>query len=133
MSLIPMDGIASLVNTVVSRLWPDKTEVEKQQLQLALQESLQEFQLQQGQMQVNQAEASSGNKFASSWRPLAAYVCIVIMMFTYLIEPWTIWICKIHGVEVPPFPDMNASDMMNVLMGLLGLGAMRTVERIKKV
>ena len=77
------------------------------------------------QIEVNKAEAK-GNWFQSSWRPATAWVCVLGFMVNFLISP----IAHAFGIEVP---QADTSVMLPVLMGMLGLGGLRTMERVKGV
>jgi len=75
------------------------------------------------QIKVNEAEAK-GNWFQSSWRPLTGYGCVLGFMVNFLVSP----ICAGFGIIIP---QADTGTMLPVLMGMLGLGGMRTVERLK--
>ena len=75
------------------------------------------------QIKVNEAEAK-GNWFQSSWRPATAWVCVLGFLVNFLVSP----ICAGFGIIIP---QADTSTMLPVLMGMLGLGTMRTVERLK--
>ena len=77
------------------------------------------------QIEVNKAEAK-GNWFQSSWRPATAWVCVLGFTVNFLISP----IAHAFGIEVP---QADTSVMLPVLMGMLGLGGLRTMERVKGV
>jgi hypothetical protein len=77
------------------------------------------------QIEVNKAEAK-GNWFQSSWRPATAWVCVAGFAVNFLISPLT----APFGIEVP---QADTSTMLPVLMGMLGLGGLRTMERVKGV
>lgn len=77
------------------------------------------------QLAVNKEEAK-GNWFQSSWRPATAWVCVVGMAVNYMVSP----LLAPLGVAVP---QVDTSVMMPVLMGLLGLGTLRTFEKTKGV
>ena len=77
------------------------------------------------QIEVNKAEAK-GNWFQSSWRPATAWVCVLGFMVNFLISP----IAHAFGIEVP---QADTTVMLPVLMGMLGLGGLRTMERVKGV
>ena len=75
------------------------------------------------QIKVNEAEAK-GNWFQSSWRPATAWVCVLGLLVNFLVSP----ICAGFGIIIP---QADTATMLPVLMGMLGLGTMRTVERLK--
>jgi hypothetical protein len=77
------------------------------------------------QIALNTADAK-GNFFQSSWRPLCGYVCVLGLAVNFLISP----IAAGFGVVIPQ-ADMGV--MMPVLMGMLGLGGLRSFERVKGV
>ena len=77
------------------------------------------------QIEVLKLDAK-GNWFQSSWRPLAGYTCVLGLMVNFLISP----LAAGFGVEVP---QADAGVMMPLLLGMLGLGGARSVERIKGV
>ena len=75
------------------------------------------------QIKVNEAEAK-GNWFQSSWRPATAWVCVLGFLVNFLVSP----ICAGFGIIIP---QADTATMLPVLMGMRGLGTMRTVERLK--
>jgi hypothetical protein len=125
MALDPVTAGLDLAKTVVSTIWPDKSAQEQDQLAAALQ-------LVQGQMDTNKAEAASGNAFASSWRPMIGYICGFGCAWNWIGLPIARFIAAYlgHPINVSP---ADVSEMMPVLLGMLGLGGLRTVEKIKGV
>ena len=75
------------------------------------------------QIKVNEADAK-GNWFQSSWRPAIAWVCVLGFLINYLVSP----LCAGFGITIP---QADTGTMLPVLMGMLGLGGMRTLERLK--
>lgn len=76
------------------------------------------------QIEVLKADAK-GNWFQSSWRPLAGYVAVLGMAVNFLIAP----ICAGFGVVIP---QADMSVMMPLLLGMLGIGGMRSFDKLKK-
>lgn len=125
MTLDPITAVADLAKTAIQTIWPDKTEQEKAQLAAAVA-------LVQGQLDVNKAEASNPSVFVSGWRPFIGWVCGAACAWNWIGLPiakmgLTLWG---HPLELAP---ANLSEMMPILMGMLGLGALRTVEKIQGV
>jgi len=77
------------------------------------------------QIEVNKEEAK-GNWFQSSWRPATAWVCVAGFAVNFLISP----LAAPFGITVP---QADTSTMLPVLMGMLGLGGLRSLERVKGV
>jgi hypothetical protein len=94
----------------------------------------------EGQMKINEIEALSADKFSSRWRPLCGYICALGLFYQFLIMPVFPWIIKVGAVithhnsnAIPVLPSLDTSTLLPLLFGMLGLGAMRSVERIKGV
>ena len=88
--------------------------------------------LAKGQLEINKAEASSSSLFVSGWRPAVAWVCVLGMASNFVLIPMANFALAILESDIT-VPLIDTSTMMPVLMGMLGLGAMRTVEKINKV
>ena len=120
-----MNEVAELINTAISKLWPDKSEAEKQQLAAAVM-------VVQGQIDTNKVEATNPSVFVSGWRPFIGWVCGSACAWNWIGLPIASMALKVYQIEIPLSP-ANLSEMLPVLMGMLGLGALRTVEKIKGV
>jgi len=87
----------------------------------------------QAQMAVNAVEARHRSIFVAGWRPFVGWVCGIALAYQYIMHPILSWIVTIT-VDVPVYPpEIDLSTMMPVLLGMLGLGALRTAEKVKKV
>lgn len=85
-----------------------------------------------GQLEVNKAEAAHKSLFVAGWRPAIGWVCVLGMAGNFITIPITNMILELAGSDVA-LPLIPTGEMMPVLMGMLGLGAMRTVEKAKGV
>lgn len=112
----------------------------KAQAQLALMEMAQkgelahlnvEFELAKGQIDVNKAEAGSEHLFVSGWRPAIGWVCGLAFATQFVVGPLVTYIMVGFFNQDVVFPKMDFGEMMPILLGMLGLGAMRTTEKIK--
>jgi hypothetical protein len=118
-------GLSGLVNTAINKIWPDKTEAEKQQLAAAVM-------VVQGQMDINKVEAANPSVFVSGWRPFIGWVCGSACAWNWIGLP----IAKLTAVILGHSIDLSPADlteMMPVLLGMLGLGGLRTLEKFKGV
>ena len=87
----------------------------------------------QAQMAVNAVEARHRSIFVAGWRPFVGWVCGMALAYQYLVHPILSWIVTIY-VDTPVYPpEIDLATMMPVLLGMLGLGGLRTAEKIKKV
>ena len=84
------------------------------------------------QIEVNKNEAASKNLFVSGWRPFIGWVCGLGMCANFLIVPFVNFTLAVSG-NVYLIPMIDLSTMMPVLLGMLGLGGLRTVEKLKGV
>ena len=85
-----------------------------------------------GQIEVNKAEAQHPSMFVAGWRPAVGWVCALAMLFNFLLIPFINLGFDIAGYDIQ-LDLIDMQTMMPVLLGMLGLGGMRTAEKIKKV
>lgn len=88
--------------------------------------------LAKAQIAVNQKEAAHKSLFVAGWRPAVGWVCVLGMASNFMVIPLANFaLALVESTVVVPILDLT--QMMPVLMGMLGLGAMRTVEKAKGV
>lgn len=128
------DAIAAgskLVDDIVTRIWPDATEIEKAKLAQATQEIQNQYALVIGQLDINKVEAASPHWFVAGGRPAAIWVGVLSLLYSGIGISFLSWLALCAGLPpLPPFTDTTAN---TILMGLLGLGGMRTAEKLKGV
>ena len=83
-----------------------------------------------GQMEINKAEAASTSLFKGGWRPAVGWSCCFGLIYEFLARPLLPFFATLAGQEVPPLPALDTSTLMTLLMGMLGLGGMRSYERV---
>lgn len=127
------------VSRLLDKLIPDPEARAKAQLELL--KSEREFDLKElelalssdtAQAAINQEEAKSNNLFVSGWRPFIGWVCGVAFAYHYVFQPFLIFALAAQGrrVDLPEFP---MEMLLTVLLGMLGLGGMRTYEKVRQV
>jgi len=84
------------------------------------------------QIAVNQEEAKNNSLFVSGWRPAVGWTCCLGLAGNFILIPMGNFVMTLAGSDVL-IPLIDVSTMMPVLLGMLGLGSMRTVEKIRKV
>jgi hypothetical protein len=87
--------------------------------------------LAKGQLDINKAEASHKSIFVSGWRPFVGWTCGVALCYHFILAPLILFGVGISGHTVPPLPEFDMGSLMTVLMGMLGLGGLRTFEKTK--
>lgn len=126
-------AVSTLADDVVKRVWPDATELEKAKLVQATQEMQNQYQLILGQLEINKVEAASASLFVSGWRPAVGWVCVAGMAYVAILEPLARFLAVVGFAYTGVFPVIDTTITSQILFGILGLGAARTVEKIKGV
>lgn len=85
-----------------------------------------------GQMEVNKVEAASQSLFVAGWRPFIGWVCGAAFAFKFIGGPLAVVLMAMAGHPIT-LPVFDFTEMSTVLLGMLGLGGLRTVEKIKGV
>lgn len=131
-----VSGIFSGVKELVSAFKVDPTvaanNAEKlAEIQLAIQKAELDADtaIRTAQLQVDQAEAASNDKFASRWRPSAGWLGVLGLAYSVVIYPLLTWASLNFGWKTPPALDTGV--LVTILMGMLGLGAQRSYDKMK--
>lgn len=117
--------IATLIPAVTSLLdkfIPDTAEKARLAHEIATLSERHAQEIALAQIEVNKSEAASGDWFRAGWRPSIGYICAGGFAVNFLISP----IAAGFGVVIP---QADTSTMMPVLLGMLGLGGLRTYEK----
>jgi hypothetical protein len=138
MSFDPITAALDLGGKLIDRLIPDPAQKQAAALELLkLQQSGELAQLAadtdlaKGQLGVNQAEAGNASVFVSGWRPAVGWVCVLGLFYSFVLRPVGGPLAqKILGV---PMEALDMGTLGTLLFGMLGLGSMRTVEKINGV
>lgn len=129
----PLDlisGITPIISKVLD-LIPDPNA--KQRAQLEMQAELMKYAAEQGgqQADIDKVEAASSSLFVAGWRPAIGWVCAAAFAWNWLLYPvveWSLTVAGIHNIPLKPVMDGN---LMELTLGMLGLGAMRSFDKLK--
>lgn len=131
--------LAELVKQVVGRIWPDPAAQADAQLKLAvmvqngdLAQLAANTDLAKAQIGVNQVEAGSGSLFVSGWRPFIGWICGAAFAYKFVLAPAAAFTLTALGHPVV-LPVLDFTEMSTVLLGMLGIGGLRTIEKIRGV
>jgi hypothetical protein len=138
MNPLLLSGLFDLGKGLIDRLFPDPAAKAAAQLELlrmeqtgALAQLAAETDLAKLQIQTNIEEAKSTNWFVAGWRPGIGWVCGAGLAYAALVEPFARFAAKVWFGYTGDFPIIDTNLTLQILMGMLGLGAMRSVEKVK--
>ena len=83
------------------------------------------------QIEVNKIEAQSSSLFKSGWRPFLGWVCAAAFAYHFIMQPLVVFALAYMGFAPIDLPEFDMGSMMTVLMGMLGLGGLRSYEKTK--
>lgn len=89
--------------------------------------------LAKGQLEINKMEAQHRSIFVAGWRPFLGWGLSFAMIWHFVLVPMITFGFAYAGAEVPELPAFDMESLMTVLMGMLGLGGLRTFEKYKKL
>jgi len=128
----PLSAVAGLADTLINKIWPDpaaKASAEALLIKTQMEAALASV---QQQIDINKIEAASTNIFVSGWRPFVGWACGAAFAAHFLLLPILNWLAQLFGHDSIVIP-FDMSTLSTVLMGMLGLGTMRSLEKIKGV
>lgn len=128
-----INSVATLANTVVSRIWPDASETERLKVERIASEMSHEFQLTLKQLEINKTEAYNPSVLISGWRPFIGWICGLSFAYVAILEPFARFIATVAFNYGGEFPDIDTNLTLQVLGGILGLAGMRTYEKRKGI
>lgn len=149
MNPLAIDSIFKLGESLVSRIWPDPADQARELFKLKeleqsgnLAELNAHVQLMLKQAEINLADAKSGNFFQSGWRPAIGWVGAISLALMYIPKALVmtyVWSYQsivilaawdgVTALIIPTFPDLGVSDIIGLLMSMLGVAAMRSYDK----
>lgn len=139
MDITGIGSVADILGKVfdkVSHYIPDPTQKAEAQQKLAEMAQAEEFKhidaalaAAAQQTDINKIEASNANLFVSGWRPAVGWICGGALAYSTVLEPFAEFIAKVGFGYMGIFPTINTTLTEQVLLGLLGLGVMRSYDK----
>lgn len=136
MSLDPITALLNVGESVIERIWPDATKRAEEMRKLK--EIEQKGDLAQldahvkslvGQLEINKIEANHKSIFVAGWRPFCGWVGGLGLAYISIIEPTARFIAQVGFGYEGEFPEINTDITLQVLLGMLGLGVMRSADK----
>lgn len=128
--------LAELVKGAIGRIWPDPAVQAEANLKLAvmvqngeLAQLAADTDLAKGQIEVNKVEAANANMFVAGPRPFVMWICGFSLGYAAIIEPIGRFVATVIYHYAGTFPVIDTNITMQLLLGLLGLGAMRSYDK----
>tara|TARA_R110002050_G_scaffold73645_1_gene158367 strand:- start:589 stop:984 length:396 start_codon:yes stop_codon:yes gene_type:complete len=119
------------VTGLLDKFVEDKDQKNKLAHELATMADRHAQELAKGQLAVNAEEAKSRSVFVSGWRPFVGWSCGLALFAHFLIFPTADVVTAYMGIEAVAYPSFDMDSLMTVLLGMLGLGGMRSFEKSK--
>lgn len=127
----PITAGINVLSTVLDRVLPNKAEADRAKAELLTMQVKGDLDQLIGQLEINKIEAAHQSIFVAGWRPASGWICNIGLVYTFLLQPLLTWASTIAAIPVPP---QIPFDALYVLLGsLLGVGTLRTVDKIKGV
>jgi hypothetical protein len=123
-----IDKLIGPVTSLLDKFVEDKDQKAKLAHEVATMAQRHAQELAKAQLEVNKVEAQHRSLFVSGWRPAVGWCCVFGMMGNFMVIPFANFVLALLEIDVA-VPLIDTATMMPVLMGMLGLGAMRTYEK----
>ncbi len=132
----PITAALDVGGKLIDRLWPDPAQRDAAKLEmLRMQQSGElaklaaDTDLAKAQIAVNQAEAANQALFVSGWRPAIGWCCAAAVGYTYILAPAVVFGAQVYGIVPPKLPVLD-NNLYELMLGMLGLTAARTWEKV---
>ena len=131
-----LDMIQALIGPVtglLDKFIEDKDQKNALAHEIATLAQKQAHEAQLAQVEVNKAEAQHRSIFVAGWRPFVGWVCGIALAYHFVLAPIILFSVSITGIQIPELPSFNMETLTTVLLGMLGLGGLRSFEKYKGV
>ena len=130
MALDPVTAVLEIGGKLIDRMWPDPVQKAAAQFELLKLNQAGELQIIGAQLEINKIEASNPSVFVSGWRPAVGWVCVTACAWNWLgLSMLNTMLQVTHSLVQLKAAD--TSEMMPILMALLGIGGYRTIEKLQ--
>jgi len=128
-----LDALIGPVTGLLDKFIPDADERARLAHEIATMSERHAQELAKGQLEVNKAEAAHKSLFVAGWRPFVGWTCGIALAWHFVGQPVAVFVIALSGVDAPALPSFEMESLLTVLLGMLGLGGLRTFEKTKQV
>ena len=126
-----LQALIAPVASLLDKFIPDADTKNKLAHEIATMAQKHAHEASMAQVGVNMTEAAHRSAWVAGWRPFIGWVCGIALAWHFVIAPFALFIAAWTGVILPVLPVFDMGSLMTVLMGMLGLGGLRTFEKSK--
>jgi hypothetical protein len=119
------------VTGLLDKFIEDKDQKAKLAHEIATMSEKHAQELAKGQLEVNKVEAGHRSRFVAGWRPFIGWICGAALAWHFVAAPLLTFVFAYLGADLPQLPSFDMDALMTVLLGMLGLGGLRTFEKAK--
>ena len=136
----PVSAISSGISGIISGVGgiiDDLVTTDEERLQIALKDRQIEAGLMQGQAQINATEAEHSSIFVAGWRPFIGWVGGFGLLYQFVVYPLLTWAWSFFvaqgwiPAEIASPPVLDFAELMPLILGMLGVGTMRSYDKAK--
>jgi len=128
-----LDALIAPVTGLLDKFIPDADERARLAHEIATLSERHAQELAKGQLAVNQTEAAHKSLFVAGWRPFVGWTCGIALAWHFVGQPLVVFSLALSGVGTPELPSFEMESLLTVLLGMLGLGGLRTFEKTKGI
>lgn len=128
-----LEALIGPVTSLLDKFIPDADERARLAHEIATMSEKHAMEVARGQIEVNKTEAAHKSMFVAGWRPFVGWTCGVALAWHFVGQPLAVFVITYSGVEAPPLPVFEMESLLTVLLGMLGLGGLRTFEKTRGV
>ena len=128
-----LQALIGPVTGLLDKFIPDADEKARLAHEIATMSERHAQELAKGQLEINKAEAAHKSLFVAGWRPFVGWTCGVALAWHFVGQPLVVFGIAVFGVDAPELPAFEMESLLTVLLGMLGLGGLRTFEKTKNI
>jgi hypothetical protein len=128
-----LQALIGPVTGLLDKVIEDKDQKAKLAHEIATMAERQAHEAAMAQVEVNKAEAKHSSIFVAGWRPFIGWTCGIALCYHFVANPIILFGVAAAGLTIPALPEFDMGSLMTVLMGMLGLGGLRTFEKTKGI